>query len=118
MGLRPVRCPCRPGRVPRGYGVTAAPGAGAAASFAVAGGAPWSTRGQTNRRRSRPRQPRRRAEQRCAPVTTTPKMPTDWFFEDLAEGQAFRIQGRTITEADPMTFAGWSWATNPVPTDC
>ena len=50
-------------------------------------------------------------------MTTTPKMPTDWYFEDFAEGEVFRTQGRTITEADLVTFAGWSWDTNPVHTD-
>ncbi|MGX1769548.1 MaoC/PaaZ C-terminal domain-containing protein [Dietzia sp. NPDC055343] len=29
----------------------------------------------------------------------------------------FRTQGRTITEADLVTFAVWSWDTNPVHTD-
>lgn len=39
------------------------------------------------------------------------------FFEDFAAGQVFSSQGRTITEADVVTFAGWSWDTNPVHTD-
>ncbi|GGB45713.1 MaoC family dehydratase [Flexivirga endophytica] len=43
--------------------------------------------------------------------------PADWFFEDFAVGQTFRTQGRTITEADIVSFAGWSWDTNPVHTD-
>lgn len=41
----------------------------------------------------------------------------DWYFEDFAAGQVFHSQGRTITEADIVTFAGWSWDTNPVHTD-
>lgn len=43
--------------------------------------------------------------------------PADWYFEDFAVGQVFRTQGRTITEADIVSFAGWSWDTNPVHTD-
>lgn len=43
--------------------------------------------------------------------------PADWYFEDFAVGQAFRTQGRTITETDIVSFAGWSWDTNPVHTD-
>lgn len=39
------------------------------------------------------------------------------FFEDFAVGQVFTSQGRTITETDIVTFAGWSWDTNPVHTD-
>lgn len=41
----------------------------------------------------------------------------DWFLEDFEEGQVFLSQGRTVTEADLVTFAGWSWDTNPVHTD-
>lgn len=44
-------------------------------------------------------------------------LPTSWAFEDFAEGQVFESQGRTITETDLVTFAGWSWDTNPVHTD-
>ena len=40
-----------------------------------------------------------------------------YFFEDFRTGQVFRSQGRTITEADVVMFAGWSWDTNPVHTD-
>lgn len=43
--------------------------------------------------------------------------PADWYFDDFSAGQVFRTQGRTITEADLMAFAGWSWDTNPVHTD-
>lgn len=43
--------------------------------------------------------------------------PADWYFEDFKVGQVFRTQGRTITEADIVSFAGWSWDTNPVHTD-
>lgn len=43
--------------------------------------------------------------------------PTDWYFEDFAAGQVFHTRGRTITEADIVSFAGWSWDTNPVHTD-
>jgi acyl dehydratase len=39
------------------------------------------------------------------------------YFEDFEVGQVFESQGRTITEADIVTFAGWSWDTNPVHTD-
>lgn len=42
---------------------------------------------------------------------------TEWWFEDFEAGQVFRSQGRTITESDLVTFAGWSWDTNPVHTD-
>jgi acyl dehydratase len=38
-------------------------------------------------------------------------------YEDFRPGQVFLSQGRTITEADVVTFAGWSWDTNPVHTD-
>ncbi|MGY1813613.1 MaoC family dehydratase [Blastococcus sp. SYSU D00820] len=38
-------------------------------------------------------------------------------FEDFRSGQVFLSQARTITEADVVTFAGWSWDTNPVHTD-
>jgi acyl dehydratase len=38
-------------------------------------------------------------------------------YEDFRPGQEFLSQGRTITEADVVTFAGWSWDTNPVHTD-
>ncbi|GAB3485522.1 hotdog family protein [Flexivirga lutea] len=48
---------------------------------------------------------------------TTPTAPTTWFFEDFAVGQVFHTQGRTITESDIVSFAGWSWDTNPVHTD-
>lgn len=41
---------------------------------------------------------------------------THWF-EDFHPGQVFLSQGRTVTEADVVTFAGWSWDTNPVHTD-
>ncbi|GAF43604.1 MaoC/PaaZ C-terminal domain-containing protein [Rhodococcus wratislaviensis] len=40
-----------------------------------------------------------------------------FYFEDFAAGQSFLTQGRTITEADVVGFAGWSWDTNPVHTD-
>ncbi|QBF46868.1 MaoC/PaaZ C-terminal domain-containing protein [Janibacter limosus] len=43
--------------------------------------------------------------------------PASWYFEDFAVGQVFRTQGRTITESDIVSFAGWSWDTNPVHTD-
>ena len=38
-------------------------------------------------------------------------------YEDFAAGQVFLSQARTITETDVVTFAGWSWDTNPVHTD-
>ena len=38
-------------------------------------------------------------------------------YEDFRPGQEFMSQGRTITETDVVTFAGWSWDTNPVHTD-
>lgn len=41
----------------------------------------------------------------------------DWYFEDFEVGQVFRSRGRTITEADVVQFAAWSWDTNPVHTD-
>ncbi len=39
------------------------------------------------------------------------------YYEDFRAGQVFLSQARTITEADVVTFAGWSWDTNPVHTD-
>ena len=39
------------------------------------------------------------------------------YFEDFEPGHVFVTQARTISEADVMTFAGWSWDTNPVHTD-
>ena len=39
------------------------------------------------------------------------------YFEDFHAGQVFTSQSRTITETDVVTFAGWSWDTNPVHTD-
>ncbi len=39
------------------------------------------------------------------------------YFEDFSPGQVFLSQARTVTEADVVTFAGWSWDTNPVHTD-
>jgi acyl dehydratase len=39
------------------------------------------------------------------------------FYEDFRAGQVFLSQGRTITEADVVSFAAWSWDTNPVHTD-
>ena len=39
------------------------------------------------------------------------------YFEDFHPGQVFLSQARTVTEADVVTFAGWSWDTNPVHTD-
>lgn len=50
-------------------------------------------------------------------MTTEGTTPRPWYFEDFAAGQVFRTQGRTITEADIVSFAGWSWDTNPVHTD-
>jgi acyl dehydratase len=40
-----------------------------------------------------------------------------YYFEDFQAGQTFLSQARTITESDIVTFAGWSWDTNPVHTD-
>lgn len=48
---------------------------------------------------------------------TAQDSPAAWYFEDFAVGQVFRTQGRTITDTDLVTFAGWSWDTNPVHTD-
>jgi acyl dehydratase len=39
------------------------------------------------------------------------------YFEDFSTGQVFVSQARTLTETDVVTFAGWSWDTNPVHTD-
>ncbi len=47
-------------------------------------------------------------------MTPSLESPTDWFFEDFSRGQVFHTQGRTFTEADIVSFAGWSWDTNPV----
>ena len=41
---------------------------------------------------------------------------THWF-EDFSAGQVFLSQARTVTETDVVTFAGWSWDTNPVHTN-
>ena len=40
-----------------------------------------------------------------------------YYFEDFQPGQVFVSQARTITESDIVSFAGWSWDTNPVHTD-
>ncbi len=40
-----------------------------------------------------------------------------YYFEDFSPGQVFLSQARTITETDVVSFAGWSWDTNPVHTD-
>lgn len=39
------------------------------------------------------------------------------YFEDFASGQESSTQHRTITKADIVSFAGWSWDTNPVHSD-
>jgi acyl dehydratase len=46
-----------------------------------------------------------------------PSLASDWSFEDFEAGQVFVSQGRTITEADIVSFAAWSWDANPVHTD-
>ncbi|MCR1785637.1 MaoC family dehydratase N-terminal domain-containing protein [Nocardioides carbamazepini] len=45
------------------------------------------------------------------------KHPMEWAFDDFKVGQVFDSQRRTVTEADVMMFASWSWDTNPVHTD-
>ena len=50
-------------------------------------------------------------------TTSEPLRAARWYFEDFEVGQVFRSQGRTITESDVVTFAGWSWDTNPLHTD-
>lgn len=40
-----------------------------------------------------------------------------YYFEDFHVGQTFLSQARTITETDIVTFAAWSWDTNPIHTD-
>jgi len=40
-----------------------------------------------------------------------------FYFHDFRPGDVFLSQARTITETDVVTFAGWSWDTNPVHTD-
>jgi acyl dehydratase len=45
------------------------------------------------------------------------KPPTEWAFDDFEAGQVFESQRRTITDADVVLFANWSWDTNPVHTD-
>ena len=47
----------------------------------------------------------------------SPRQPGEWRFEDFEPGQVFSSQRRTLTETDVVTFAGWSWDTNPVHTD-
>jgi acyl dehydratase len=47
----------------------------------------------------------------------TAPLPGRWTFADFTVGQVFESHGRTITEADVVTFAGWSWDANPVHTD-
>lgn len=39
------------------------------------------------------------------------------YFEDFAVGQTFTTPGRTITEADVMSFAAWTGDNNQVHTD-
>jgi acyl dehydratase len=40
-----------------------------------------------------------------------------WYYEDFRPGQVFLSQARTMTETDVVSFAAWSWDTNPVHTD-
>ena len=47
----------------------------------------------------------------------TTHAPGPCFFEDFAVGDIFTTLARTITETDVVSFAGWSWDTNPVHTD-
>ena len=37
----------------------------------------------------------------------------EWAFDDFAVGQVFDSQRRTVTEADVMMFASWSWGALP-----
>ena len=41
----------------------------------------------------------------------------NWYYEDFRPGQVFLSQARTLTETDVVSFAAWSWDTNPVHTD-
>lgn len=50
-------------------------------------------------------------------MTQDMESPATWYFEDFAVGQVLHTQGRTITESDIVSFAGWSWDANPVHTD-
>jgi acyl dehydratase len=43
--------------------------------------------------------------------------PGPWYLEDFQSGQVLVTPARTLTETDVVTFAGWSWDTNPVHTD-
>jgi acyl dehydratase len=43
--------------------------------------------------------------------------PSEYYFDDFAAGQVFTSQRRTITESDVVSFANWSWDTNPPHTD-
>lgn len=45
------------------------------------------------------------------------RVTTTLYFDDFHQGQEFWSPARTITEADIVSFAGWSWDTNPVHTD-
>lgn len=44
-------------------------------------------------------------------------MLTTRFWEDFEVGEVFETRARTIAEADIVSFAAWSWDTNPVHTD-
>jgi acyl dehydratase len=39
------------------------------------------------------------------------------YFEDFTEGQKFETPGRTVTEADIVSFAAWTGDYNPLHTD-
>lgn len=50
-------------------------------------------------------------------MSESPTRPAGKYFEELEVGQAWRSPARTITEADLVSFAGWSGDYNPLHTD-
>ncbi|WP_460062585.1 MaoC/PaaZ C-terminal domain-containing protein [Streptomyces sp. YKOK-I1] len=47
----------------------------------------------------------------------TAPLPRPWVLGDFEVGQVFVTQGRTVTEADIVSFAATTWDTNEVHTD-
>src|SRR5438874_10340119 len=77
-------------------------------------------RGRGRLRRHRPGQPRPQAETAAAGLMTERPMAftsSHLYFDDLSVGQEWESQGRTVTEADIVNFAGLSGDFNPLHVD-